>query len=236
MDIQRRLKILGIIMAVFNLSSLMFIDLSKNITAQLVLYVPIILFVFFVIYSFVKGKNWARICVIIGAVLNLLFFFGLFFKDEGILKKSVEAIETLFSIYLLLYLGKESVVNFFKPVNAGAPVKPRKVLKILITIGIIGMLLIGGCALLIKYMISSMNRMEISLENVQSAESKRLTQDGFNLNPSFSRDGTKIIFVHGKNIQNKRCSEIKMMSLEDGSIKTVLSGEGYYGSPFFSPD
>ena len=61
MDIQRRLKTLGIIMAVFNLSSLMFIDLSKNITAQLVLYVPIILFVFFVIYSFVKGKNWARI-------------------------------------------------------------------------------------------------------------------------------------------------------------------------------
>ena len=69
MDMQPRIKTLSLLMCLFNMASFLFIDYTKEIMPQMFFYVPIILITFLIIYFFYKGRNWARILIIIGPFL-----------------------------------------------------------------------------------------------------------------------------------------------------------------------
>ena len=141
MDIQKHIKILGIVMAIFSLLGLMFVDYGQNAVQQIIIYGLITAINLLIIYLFIKGKNWARIFVIIGAILNLPVFFVMFFSKLGFLRTSFQCIDTLFSVYLLFYLSKASVISFFKPTYS-ALAKPRKALRIILISSVIAILLI----------------------------------------------------------------------------------------------
>ncbi len=64
---------------------------------------------------------------------------------------------------------------------------------------------------------------------------KRLTKQKsqFELNPSFSRDGKKIVYVTW---DDKKLGQVRVVSSRNGKGKTITSERGKYVEPSFSPD
>ncbi len=238
MPIQTRIKVLSMLMCLSNIATLVFIDFGKDILPQAVFYAPFIIGTFAVIYYFYKGRNWARILIIIGAILNLLFLLGTVVMYAGFIRKIIAILDGAFSVYLLLFLNKETTKAFFKNINNILPQRRSKFsvgIKIAIIIGFIVALITGGGAALFSKAKSSVKSMDIYLEDMSNSSGKFLTNDGSNSQPSFSRDGEKIIFVHTKDLFSKnRSSELNVLSLQNEVVITVLNDGSNNYSPSWS--
>lgn len=239
MDMQPRIKTLSLLMCLFNMASFLFIDYTKEIMPQMFFYVPIILITFLIIYFFYKGRNWARILIIIGSIFNLVFLLGAIVMYAGFFRRTLTVLDGAFSVYLLLFLNKETTKAFFKNVVDVSSPKPKRHTGIkigLIVIAVIALIIAGGVALFSKAK-SSMKDMDICIEDLNSGSVKFLTKDGSNTQPSFSKDGEKVVFVHTKDLINKKSSsELKILSLRDESITTILEDGNHNYSPSWSPD
>jgi len=75
----------------------------------------------------------------------------------------------------------------------------------------------------------------IYTRNLPNGKPKRLTRQKqhFELNPSFSRDGKRIVYVTW---HDKELGKIKIVSSRGGKGKSVLDEAGKYIEPSFSPD
>ena len=79
--------------------------------------------------------------------------------------------------------------------------------------------------------------MDICLEDLNTGSVNFLTKDGSNAQPSFSKDGEKIVFVHAKDMFNKeRSSELKILFLKDETITTALEDGNDNYNPSWSID
>lgn len=240
MNIQFRIKMLSLFMCLFNMAGFLFIDFTKEIMAQMFFYVPIIVITFLVIYFFYRGKDWARILIIIGSIFNLVFLLGAIVMYAGFFRRTVTVLDGVFSIYLLLFLNKETTKSFFK--NTGDTSSPKlkrsSGIKIgLIVIAVISLVIVGGVALIFSKAKSSFKNMDICLEDLNTGSVKFLTKDGYNLQPSFSTDGEQVVFVHRKDLLSKKSSsELKILSLKDEIITTVLEDGNNNYSPSWNPD
>ena len=240
MNIQSRIRMLSVLMCLFNIASLLYIDFAKEILPQVLFYSPFIIGTFIVIYYFSNGRNWARILVIIGSVFNVLFLLGTIAMYAGLIRKTVTVLDGAFAIYLLLFLNKETTKAFFKNTVAVSPQPKPKVslgMKIgLITVFIISLIIAGGIAVFSKAK-SSIQNMDICLEDINSGSIKFLTKDGSNSQPSFSSDGEKVVFVHTKYFSSvKSSSELRIVSLKDETVMTALEDGNNNNSPSWSLD
>lgn len=70
---------------------------------------------------------------------------------------------------------------------------------------------------------------------ISGGKAKRLTRQNshFELNPSFSRDGKKIVYVTWN---DKEQGQVKVISSKGGKSKSLLQEPGKYIEPSFSPD
>lgn len=75
----------------------------------------------------------------------------------------------------------------------------------------------------------------IYTRTLPNGEPKRLTTqtDHFELNPNFSRDGKKIVYVTW---DDKKLGQVKIVSSRGGKGKSLLAEPGKYVEPSFSPD
>ncbi|XQW84637.1 amidohydrolase family protein [Thalassotalea piscium] len=73
------------------------------------------------------------------------------------------------------------------------------------------------------------------VQNINNGKPKRLTKqtDTFEFNPSFSRDGKKIVYVTWN---DKSLGRVKVISSRGGKGKTITPEKGKYIEPSFSPD
>ena len=153
MDMQSRIKTLSLLMCLFNMVSILFIDFTKEIMPQMLFYVPIILSVFLIIYFFYRRKNWARILIIIGSIFNLVFLLGVIVMYAGFFRRTITVLDGVFSVYLLLFLNKETTKAFFKNAIDMSLPKPKRSsgIKIwVIAIVVIALIIVGGVALFSK--------------------------------------------------------------------------------------
>lgn len=237
MSIRLRIRILTGLMIFFNLSLFLAIDYRENVLPQLVLYFPIVFLVFLLLYFFDKGRNWARILVLIGAVLNLVFFIPSLF--QGAFQALLALLEAPLSVYLLFFLNQNAAKAFFQP---GPDIPPKKAGvplwgKIVVTVVLIALLAGGGIWYFISKTLSSVQNMEVWLEDIGTEIPERLTQDGANASPVFSPDGTQILFVHGAGMQDKRLgTEIRLLGLRERNVETVLRDGFANYTPLWAPD
>ena len=75
----------------------------------------------------------------------------------------------------------------------------------------------------------------IYTKKLPNGKPKRLTKQKseFELNPSFSRDGKKIVYVTW---DDKKLGQVRVVSVGNGKGKTITSEQGKYIEPSFSPD
>lgn len=75
----------------------------------------------------------------------------------------------------------------------------------------------------------------IYTKSLPNGRPKRLTKqkDQFELNPNFSRDGKKIVYVSWN---DKKLGQVKVVSSRGGKGKTITREPGKYVEPSFSPD
>ena len=73
------------------------------------------------------------------------------------------------------------------------------------------------------------------IKNVSSGIAERLTDEegGFELDPSWSRDGKRIVYVAWS---DEKLASINSISLRRGRIQKLDIGKGHYRSPVYSPD
>lgn len=73
------------------------------------------------------------------------------------------------------------------------------------------------------------------VQNLKTGKPKRLTKqnDHFEYNPSFSRDGKKIVYVSW---DDKTLGKVNVISAKGGKSKTLTQEKGKYIEPSFSPD
>lgn len=75
----------------------------------------------------------------------------------------------------------------------------------------------------------------IYIQDLKSSKPKRLTKqsDHFEFNPSFSRDGKKIVYVSWN---DKALGTVRVISARGGKSRTITDEKGKYIEPSFSPD
>jgi hypothetical protein len=102
-----------ILLAVCNLLGYAFIEPSRGVFVLQVLVVTLVVAIaYLVLWHYWKGRNWARILVLITsgvALLNLRAF-----SSASPLQRGVLIAEALLGAYLLVWLNSRQVREFFK--------------------------------------------------------------------------------------------------------------------------
>ncbi len=109
-----------LILCVLNLADLFTLDPADPdyATSRLIAYI-VTPFYFIVIWFLWKGRNWARMTML---VLSFLSLFGVFLWSEYTRTEQITTvIWTIIGIFLLYWLNTKPVKEYFKPVQAIAP-------------------------------------------------------------------------------------------------------------------
>ncbi len=116
----RGLRELTLLMCALNLTVFLWADGSTlgSRGADIALYASIGAISFLVLWFFWRGRNWARILVLITSVLGVLGLLTLL--EETLLQRVVTMIDAVLSVFLLYWLNTRPVKEYFKPVQAVA--------------------------------------------------------------------------------------------------------------------
>ena len=81
------------------------------------------------------------------------------------------------------------------------------------------------------------NRMELWVMNADGGEQRQLTRlGGANFGPSWTPDGTRIIFSSNYRQPRSGNFDLFLVNLDGGGLEQVTSDESFDGFPMFSPD
>ena len=109
----------AVVMAVTNAMGWLIVDWSKpHAATTFVLFTIFILVGYLVIWFYWKGRNWARILVLLTSLLclyNLRFIFR-----AGFTERIMVGVEAVLAVFLLFWLNSGSVKSFFRASKAPA--------------------------------------------------------------------------------------------------------------------
>ncbi len=106
------LKANTILMVVFNIAGLIFIDSnSKYLGFEIFLFILIISISYLVLWYYWQGNNWARILVMLSSILSLVNVYGI--KKYSFAQASLIVSEAALGLYLLWWLNTQSVKTYF---------------------------------------------------------------------------------------------------------------------------
>lgn len=101
------------IMCVMNLAGLVMVEWdSPSAMGQAVFYGVLITATYIVLWFYWKRKNWARVLVMLGAVISVLNL--IFLKDVGLPAQIVIVLEFVFGVYMLWWLNTHAVKAYFQ--------------------------------------------------------------------------------------------------------------------------
>ncbi|MGZ4999951.1 MAG: hypothetical protein ACXV7F_06590 [Methylomonas sp.] len=103
-------------MCVMNIAGFVFVD-SKiaPVEIQYAIFSVIIAVTYLVLWYYWKGKNWARLLVLLTAIVAILNLFAL--SSSTLLSGALIIIEAIFGIFMLWWLNTQSVKAYFKRIN-----------------------------------------------------------------------------------------------------------------------
>ena len=234
---EQKIKILTLLMVISALGNLVYVNFQEPLLPQLFFLGPILLLSFLVIYFFYHRRNWARILVLIGAVLGILSFLAIF-TAPGLFHAVFYLYDGVLSVYLLICLNQTEVRAFFKrSQTVGATQKPQKgrLGRVLLILGLILMTIIGAAALGIRSFIQRAENSQIWIEYLESGEAIQITQSGMNSHPKFSSIGDRIAFISRSDPEGKQGSTLNTYSLNDQSITIVFEDTDLMTSPSWGP-
>lgn len=236
MNIRSKINLVSFFVLLLVLGNFLQIDFKKPLLFQFAIVVSIVLIQLLILYFFYQGRNWARVLIIIGSILTLVF--GIFpaLNQPNIFFKLIYFLEWLFALYLVIFLNSKEAKEFFKPnliAQENKSLSSKVLLISFIIVGVIG----GGVFIAIQTLKDKVKNMDIYVEDNQSGKFYPITNEGRNLHPRFSYDGQKIIYSYIPN-SGKSYSEIRTYSVLTMSTTSLLkvNESGFNLSACLSPD
>ncbi|MEN9492501.1 MAG: hypothetical protein RJA63_2950 [Pseudomonadota bacterium] len=109
-----------IAMCIMNIAGFVFVDSRvAAVEVQYALFSVIMAVTYLVLWYFWKGKNWARILVLLTGVVAVLNLFAL--STTSAWAGTLIVIEAIFGIFMLWWLNTQNVKAYFKqPTKPGA--------------------------------------------------------------------------------------------------------------------
>lgn len=102
----------SVAMSITNAMGWAIIDWTKpNAWITFIVFTIFIAIGYIVIWFYWKGKNWARILVLLGCVLSLSNLF--YWSRTGLIERAMIVLEVLLGIFLLYWLNTQKVKAFF---------------------------------------------------------------------------------------------------------------------------
>jgi Tol biopolymer transport system component len=187
------------------------------------------LFSFALIFLLYRGKNWARVVILVGAVLGVLGL-GLLLVQKEPVKRMLLGYDGALSIILLWYLNRHEVRDHFKAGRRAAPHGNRFPTALKIAIGVVAglMIMIGGIGYWVYRFLQKVGNPVIWVEDLESGAAHPLFEKGVAVSPRYSPDGKLLLF--------QQSGQLKVMTLSDGSIKTVVAHGRGISSPSWGPE
>lgn len=103
-------------MCIMNIAGFVFVDPRvAPVEIQYAIFGVIIAFTYLVLWYYWKGKNWARILVLLSGIVAILNLFA--FSSENFWAGALIIIEAIFGIFMLWWLNLQSVKTYFKQAN-----------------------------------------------------------------------------------------------------------------------
>lgn len=110
-----------IAMCIMNIAGFIFVDPRvAPVTIQYAVFSLIMAITYLVLWYYWKGKNWARMLVLITGIVAILNLFSI--SSVSLLAAALIVIETIFGIFMLWWLNTRNVKAYFKR----ATVSPRE--------------------------------------------------------------------------------------------------------------
>lgn len=98
------------------ISGFVFVDPQlAPVEFQYVIFGVIIGFTYIVLWQYWKGKNWARILVLLTGGVAILNLFA--FSSENFWAGALIVVEAIFGIFMLWWLNLQSVKDYFNQAN-----------------------------------------------------------------------------------------------------------------------
>jgi Tol biopolymer transport system component len=230
MNVRTRIKLFAVLLGISNVTTLVLIDFTQSLRSQLVVYTPVVLCMFVVIFFFYRGKNWARLLVLIGAVIGLMGFALVFFgKDTP--GRVLYAYDGALSLLLLWQLNRAELREYFKPSPppAGA-VKRRLPTGIKILFGVLAGLavVVGSIVFLVHRFLEKVEHTAIWVEDLRVGTLRPVTGGEAASFPRYSPDGKCILF--------RQSGALKTLSLEDGAVHVLVEDARDISNPSWGFD
>jgi len=224
MSNEKQLNLVIGLMCLFNLAGFLLFRSGDSFTNILIIFFVVLGFV--ILYFFYRRKNWARILMLIGAVLHLTNFAFIFFQ-HGIFLNTILFLEGLLAVYLLIFLNRPSVKELFRPVLAegfesqGGSSNGKKAL--IIALALVVMMFAGGVLWAVQFVKGLYESdFNIFLKDLKTEQVFSITQNGFNAFPRFSSDGKSILYLSSPKEAAEFKHAVKQYSLGTGEEKTLL--------------
>lgn len=100
-------------MCIMNIAGFIFVDSRvAPVELQYAIFSVIIAVTYLVLWYFWKGKNWARVLVLLAGVVAVLNLFAL--SSSSVWADALIVIEAIFGIFMLWWLNTKSVKTYFK--------------------------------------------------------------------------------------------------------------------------
>lgn len=107
------LKETTIAMCIMNISGLVFIDEKMDsLDSIYMVFASVVLATYFVLWFYWKGKNWARMAVMLTGILAIANLLTL--PSINNLANSLIIIESVFGAFMLWWLNTSEVRNYFR--------------------------------------------------------------------------------------------------------------------------
>jgi hypothetical protein len=101
-----------IIMCIFNVCGFVYLDSSMgHLAIQIIIGLLIVGISYIILWYYWRGKNWARILVIITSIIALLNLFDL--ANQNVIQQILTLSEAVLACYLLYWLNTRKVKLYF---------------------------------------------------------------------------------------------------------------------------
>ena len=123
----RGLLAVTITMAILNLTAFASIKRTRFFLATLVIEIMVVFASYVVLWFFWKGKNWARLCVLVVSVMSIVNFFSLVYPHGNVFVfDSIVIGWGVVGLYLLHWLNRPDIKQWFRnpenrPTNSCGP-------------------------------------------------------------------------------------------------------------------
>jgi Tol biopolymer transport system component len=222
------LTLITVLLCVSNTSTLFLIDYRSAVGSQLLLYMPLMLFGYAVIFFLYRGRNWARVLVVVGAVLGVLGL-GLLIVQEDPVRRMLLGYDGALSVILIWYLNRREVRERFRAGRRSGS-GGRGVSKgLVIALSVVGALavLVGAAGFWVYRFVQKAGSPVIWVEDLESGDARPLLVEGVAVSPRYSPDGNLLLY--------QQSGELKVLTLSDGTIRTVVEHGRGISSPSWGP-